>query len=149
MNTAIPLYLIVGIDDCDTLTARCGELGAYHQEHIRIAAIDARGSRQPFGQRSRQSLAELCLQHQARITEKGHDRYQCMLAYVECRRQDVAQQQVRTDMVWVDDTPKAMHLCARFSIRPGRCRATYGPIATLCRYGNGANNVTVVDTRQL
>lgn len=102
-TAAILLCLIVGITDGDTLTARCGEPGSYRQERIRIAAIDAPESRQPFGQRSRQSLAQLCHQQQGRITDRGRDRYRRMLADVECQGQDAAQHQVRTGMAWVYD----------------------------------------------
>ena len=54
------LCLVVAISDGDTLTARCGAPGAYQQVKVRIAAIDAPESRQAFGQKSRQHLAQLC-----------------------------------------------------------------------------------------
>lgn len=43
------LCLVVGISDGDTLTARCGQPGAYEQVKIRLAGIDAPESKQPFG----------------------------------------------------------------------------------------------------
>lgn len=39
--------LVVGISDGDTLTARCGRLGAYEEVKVRIAAIDAPERAQP------------------------------------------------------------------------------------------------------
>lgn len=41
MSIATLICLVVAISDGDTLTARCGAPGAYHQVKVRIAAIDA------------------------------------------------------------------------------------------------------------
>ena len=41
MLTAAALCLIVGIADGDTVTARCGQLGAYDRVRVRMAAIVA------------------------------------------------------------------------------------------------------------
>lgn len=92
--------LVVGISDGDTLTARCGEPGAYEQVKVRVAAIDAPEKAQPFGQRSRQNLAELCFQQQARITTKTKDRYGRSVADVECQGQDAGTDLVRAGMAW-------------------------------------------------
>lgn len=100
-SAAALLCLVVAISDGDTLTARCGEPGAYGQVKMRIAAIDAPEKRQPFGQRSRQHLAELCFQQQATITPKSKDRYGRTVAEVECRGQDTGAEQVRAGMAWV------------------------------------------------
>jgi len=94
------LCLVVGISDGDTLTARCGEPGAYEQIKVRLAAIDAPESRQPFGQKSRQHLAQLCFQQQATITPKSRDRYGRTVADVECRGQDAGTEQVKAGMAW-------------------------------------------------
>lgn len=93
--------LVVGVSDGDTLTARCGAPGAYEQVKVRIAAIDAPEKKQPFGQRSRQSLAALCHMQQAAIHTRSTDRYGRTVADVECRQQDVARHQVARGMAWV------------------------------------------------
>lgn len=93
--------LIVGISDGDTLTARCGTGGAYEQVKIRIAAIDAPEKRQPFGQRSRQSLARLCHLQNAAVFPRERDRYGRTVADVECRGEDVGTHQVSNGMAWV------------------------------------------------
>ncbi|RMX08520.1 thermonuclease family protein [Corticibacter populi] len=103
MPLPLLLCLVVGIADGDTLTARCGEPGAYEQVRVRISAIDAPESKQPFGTVSRQSLAGLCHQQEAKITDRGRDRYKRMIADVECQGQDVALYQVRLGMAWVYD----------------------------------------------
>ena len=99
MITAL-FCLIVGISDGDTVTARCGEPGAYEQVKVRLGGIDAPEKAQPFGQRSRQHLADLCFQVEATITPKTKDRYGRTVADVECRGQDAGQAQVRAGMAW-------------------------------------------------
>lgn len=97
------LCLIVAITDGDTLKARCGAPGEYEQITIRVSAIDAPEKRQPFGQRSRESLSALCFHEQAQITQHGHDRYGRTAADVECRGKDAGQEQVKGGMAWVFD----------------------------------------------
>lgn len=97
----ILLCLVVGISDGDTLTARCGEPGAYEQVKIRLGGIDAPESGQPFGQNSKRNLSDLCYQVEARITPRTTDRYKRTVADVECRGADAGQFQVRSGYAWV------------------------------------------------
>lgn len=97
------LCLVVSVSDGDTLTARCGDPGQFYQVKVRVSAIDAPEKAQPFGQRSRQALADLCFQQPAAITPRGRDRYGRTVADVECRGQDAGQAQVRAGMAWVFD----------------------------------------------
>lgn len=99
MSAAL-LCLVVAITDGDTLKARCGEPGAYQQLTIRISAIDAPEKRQPFGQASRQHLADLCFKTLARVQPRDTDRYGRTVGDVECRGQDVAAEQVQAGMAW-------------------------------------------------
>lgn len=94
------LCLVVAIADGDTLTARCGEPGAYEQVKVRLAAIDAPEKKQPFGSVSRQHLAALCFQQQATIVPKARDRYGRTVADVECRGQDAGTVQVQAGLAW-------------------------------------------------
>lgn len=97
------LCLVVGISDGDTLTARCptdDPAHPYQQVKVRIAAIDAPEKAQPFGQRSRQNLAGLCFQQQARLTVRTTDRYGRSVADVECKGQDAGKELVRAGMAW-------------------------------------------------
>lgn len=100
MTGAALLCLVIAITDGDTLTARCGEPGAYEQVTVRISAIDAPEKRQAFGQVSRQHLAKLCFEQVATITPRTHDRYGRTVGDVECQGQDVATEQVRSGMAW-------------------------------------------------
>jgi len=95
------LCLVVAISDGDTLTARCGAAGAYQQVKVRIAAIDAPESRQAFGQKSRQHLAQLCFRQRATLQPVDEDSYGRMVAQVHCAGKDVAAAQVAAGMAWV------------------------------------------------
>lgn len=88
---------VVGITDGDTLWL----LVENEQIKVRLAEIDAPEKKQPFGERSRQSLAELCFGKQARILEHGHDRYGRTLGTVFVAGVDVNTEQVRRGMAWV------------------------------------------------
>ncbi len=96
--------LIVGVSDGDTVTARCGKPQAYQQVKVRLGGIDAPEKRQPFGQRSKQSLSDLCYLQQAKLTPKSIDRYGRTVGDVNCRDQDAARHQVRAGMAWVFDS---------------------------------------------
>lgn len=100
MSSALLLCLVVAVADGDTLTARCGEPGAYEQVRVRIAEIDAPERGQPFGQASRQALADLCFQQTAAIRAQKRDRYGRTVARVECRGQDVSRQLVADGHAW-------------------------------------------------
>lgn len=99
MNAAL-LCLVVAITDGDTLKARCGEPGAYQQLTVRLAEIDAPEKAQPFGDRSRQHLAELCFRKAAHIRPLTTDRYGRTVARVECEGHDANAEQVRAGMAW-------------------------------------------------
>lgn len=95
--------LVVGITDGDTLTARCGRIGDYEQVKVRIAAIDAPEKAQPFGERSRQALARLCIREDAVIRDVAIDRYGRTVADVSCNGQDVGSTMVSQGWAWVYD----------------------------------------------
>lgn len=95
--------LVVGVSDGDTLTARCGRSGAYERVKVRIAAIDAPEKSQPYGQRSKQALSNLCFQEKARIAEIDTDRYGRTVADVDCNGEDVGTRMVSEGWAWVYD----------------------------------------------
>jgi endonuclease YncB( thermonuclease family) len=79
---------------------RCGAPGEYRQVTIRIAEIDAPEKKQPFGQRSKESLSDLCFQIEAVVTPETKDRYGRTVARVSCNGQDVSLHQARAGMAW-------------------------------------------------
>lgn len=93
--------VVVGIADGDTLTARCGlPSSGYQQVKVRLAEIDAPERRQPWGERSRQHLADLCFQRPAEIVPTARDRYGRTVARVRCSGTDANLAQVTAGMAW-------------------------------------------------
>jgi len=72
---------VVGISDGDTLTI----LDASNtQFKIRLAAIDAPEKSQPFGQRGKQKLSDLCYGKSASINVVSMDRYGRTVGDIDC-----------------------------------------------------------------
>ena len=88
---------VVGVADGDTLTV----LDAWRQQiKVRLAEIDAPEKVQPFGQRSRQQLADLCFNQEANIRETARDRFGRTVARVRCQGLDASAEQVKAGMAW-------------------------------------------------
>lgn len=94
------LCLVVAISDGDTLKARCGEPEAFRELSVRLAEIDAPEKEQPYGQRSKASLAAQCFGAWATIRPQKQDRYGRTVARIECRGKDASSEQVRKGMAW-------------------------------------------------
>jgi endonuclease YncB( thermonuclease family) len=92
------LCTVYGVTDGDTIKVRCGE---GEQITIRLGGIDAPEKKQPYGQRSKQAISDLCYLQQATITTKAKDRYGRTVGDVECRGRDAGAEQVKTGMAWV------------------------------------------------
>lgn len=90
---------VVAITDGATLTV----LVAKRQVKVRLADIDAPEAVQPFGTRSRQFLAGICLNKVARLHMHGKDRYARTIATVYCAGIDANAEQVKRGMAWVVD----------------------------------------------
>ena len=88
---------VVAIADGDTLTVLNA---ASTQIRVRLVEIDAPEKAQAFGDRSKQSLSDLCGGKIATIKEKGQDKYQRTLGRVICDGIDANAEQVRRGMAW-------------------------------------------------
>jgi len=89
---------VVAIQDGDTLTI----LDAAKRQHkIRLVGIDAPERKQAFGKRSWQSLAQICAAKEARVEEKGKDRFGRLIGAVTCAGVDANAEQVRRGLAWV------------------------------------------------
>lgn len=91
------LCLVVAITDGDTIKVRCPD---QPQQVVRIEKIDAPERGQPWAERSRQALADLCFKVEAEVRLAGVDRYGRRLAGVTCRGQDAGAAQLRSGMAW-------------------------------------------------
>jgi micrococcal nuclease len=87
---------VIGIADGDTLTVLEGR----KQVKIRLSGIDAPEKRQPFGNRSRQSLASLCFRKDATYEVQDVDRYGRTVAVVTCDGVNANRHQVQTGYAW-------------------------------------------------
>jgi len=90
---------VVRVSDGDTLTVLIDR----KQIKVRLTEIDAPESKQAFGQRSRQSLGDMCAGQDAVVQAAGRDKYGRVLGRVACRGVDANAEQVRRGMAWVFD----------------------------------------------
>ncbi len=88
---------VVGIADGDTLTV----LDARNTQHrIRLSGIDAPESRQAFGTRSRQHLADLVFGKQVTVEYEKQDRYGRTLGKVLVDGRDANLEQITAGFAW-------------------------------------------------
>lgn len=66
-----------------------------------MAEIDAPEKAQPFGERSKQSLSDICFDREAEIKPLTTDRYGRTVARVHCEGTDANAEQLRRGMAWV------------------------------------------------
>ena len=90
---------VIAIADGDTITV----MRDREQIKVRLVEIDAPKKAQAFGNRSKQSLSDLCFNKTATLADKGKDRYGRTLARVQCDGVDANAEQVRRGMAWVYD----------------------------------------------
>jgi endonuclease YncB( thermonuclease family) len=89
--------IVIGISDGDTLTVLNENK---RQIKIRLAEIDAPESKQAFGQKSKQSLSDLCFKKSVVVDDHGKDRYKRTLGRITCAGVDANAEQVRRGMAW-------------------------------------------------
>lgn len=88
---------VIGIRDGDTLTV----LQDNKPLKIRLANIDAPEKKQPFGQRSKQSLSDICYGKDAQYQAQTIDKYGRTVAVVNCDGIEANRAQVENGMAWV------------------------------------------------
>jgi endonuclease YncB( thermonuclease family) len=89
---------VIGISDGDTLTLLTA---GKQQIKVRLASIDTPEKAQPYGQKSRQALADLVFQKRAVLNIQGRDRYGRTLALVYVDGVDVNRHLVESGAAWV------------------------------------------------
>jgi endonuclease YncB( thermonuclease family) len=88
---------VVSVRDSDTIPA------LYHDGElkVRLDCIDAPELRQPYGQRSKQTLSNLLFGRTVRVEDHGRDRYGRLLGRVYYRDLDVNAEMLREGAAWV------------------------------------------------
>lgn len=94
---SVQAYEVVGISDGDTMTI----LVDRKPVKIRLANIDAPEKKQPFGERSKQSLSSMCWGANATFISESTDVYGRTVAVVKCNGTEVNRAQVHSGMAWV------------------------------------------------
>lgn len=94
---AVQAHEVIGISDGDTMTV----LVDRKPVKIRLANIDAPEKKQPFGEKSKQSLSSLCWGSNATYLPQSTDRYGRTVAVVKCDGTEVNRAQVQSGMAWV------------------------------------------------
>jgi endonuclease YncB( thermonuclease family) len=88
---------VVGVADGDTISV----LDADKVQHkIRLTGIDAPEKKQPFGNRSKQSLSDMVFNKTVTVETDKRDRYGRELGKVMESGKDVNLEQVRAGMAW-------------------------------------------------
>ncbi len=88
---------VVGVADGDTITV----LDADKVQHkIRLSGIDAPEKKQPFGNRSKESLSELAFDKTVNVETEKRDRYGRQIGKVLVNGRDVNLVQVERGMAW-------------------------------------------------
>lgn len=90
---------VIKVQDGDTVTVLVGQ----QQIRVRLLEIDAPESKQAFGRKSKESLAEMCAGKTAQVESTSKDRYGRVLGWVTCGTQNANAEQVRRGMAWVFD----------------------------------------------
>jgi endonuclease YncB( thermonuclease family) len=88
---------VVGVADGDTVTVLDAD---HHQYKVRLSGIDAPEKSQPFGNRSRQALAQMVFRQQVTVEWHKTDRYQRLVGLVRVGNSDVGLAQVRAGLAW-------------------------------------------------
>ncbi len=88
---------VIGISDGDTVTVLNDQKNPIK---IRLTEIDAPEKAQAFGEKSKQSLSEICFKKSVAVEDKGIDRYRRTLGRITCDGIDANAEQVKRGMAW-------------------------------------------------
>jgi len=89
---------VVSVSDGDTLTILDS---SNTQFKIRLAAIDAPEKAQPFGQRGKQKLSDLCYGKRASVEVISTDRYGRYVGDIDCEGNNANEVMVQSGLAWV------------------------------------------------
>lgn len=90
-------HKVIGISDGDTMTLLVDKTPV----KIRLANIDAPEKRQNYGQKSKESLSDICWSTDATYEAQSIDRYGRTVALVYCNGIEANTEQVKRGFAWV------------------------------------------------
>lgn len=90
---------VVAVLDGDTVLVQRGSRNRQPVK-VRLASIDAPEKEQAFGMASKQSLSELALKKQVRVSVQATDDYGRLVAHLVADGRSVNEEQVRRGMAW-------------------------------------------------
>jgi endonuclease YncB( thermonuclease family) len=91
---------VVGVSDGDTLTLLVPDGASYRQVKVRLGEIDTPESRQPYGERAKQTLSDLAYNKPARVVVQDTDKYGRTVGRVYVGNLDVNAEMIRQGAAW-------------------------------------------------
>lgn len=91
---------VVGVSDGDTLTLLVPDGASFKQVKVRLGEIDTPESRQPYGERAKQTLSDLAYNKQARVVVQDTDRYGRTVGRAYVGNLDVNAELVKRGAAW-------------------------------------------------
>lgn len=92
---------VVGVSDGDTLTLLVPDGASFKQVKVRLGEIDTPESKQPYGERAKQTLSDLAFGKQARVVVQDTDRYGRTVGRVYVGNLDVNAEMIGRGAAWV------------------------------------------------
>jgi len=92
---------VVGVSDGDTLTLLVADGASFKQIKVRLGEIDTPESKQPYGERAKQTLSDLAYNKQARVVVQDTDKYGRTVGRVYVGGVDVNAEMIRQGAAWV------------------------------------------------
>jgi endonuclease YncB( thermonuclease family) len=96
--------IVVEVDDGDTVAVRIDE----RVLHVHLSHVDAPGIGQPYAERAKASLAEMCGEKTVTLDDLGIGRNRQVFGRVECDGVNAGAEQVRRGYAWVFDSGDAV-----------------------------------------
>ena len=91
---------VVGVSDGDTLTLLVPDGASFNQVKVRLGEIDTPESKQPYGERAKQTLSDLAYNKQARVVVQDTDKYGRTVGRVYVGGVDVNAEMIRQGAAW-------------------------------------------------
>ena len=91
---------VVGVHDGDTITLLVPDGASFKQVKVRLGEIDTPESKQPYGERAKQTLSDLAYNKPARVVVQDTDKYGRTVGRVYVGSLDVNAEMIRQGAAW-------------------------------------------------